>query len=659
MQHRWNPFICSTLVLFASAIAADKDTTKTYRTEDVVVTATRSEALVTSVPVATDVVSEKKIEASNAKNVGEALQAVGASFIKSYGAVGSLETISLRGSTDAQVLVLIDGQRLNDAQQGGVDLSSIPIGAVQRIEVVKGGHAALYGSDAIGGVVNIITKSMARNNSLYINANELYGTYNTRIHDVSVGQGINNFDYFISYNRTQSDGNYGYTNNAGAKVTLANGDTKLGNIFLKAGYLFNDNSRLSLFHKYYNANNGSPGSISIPNYSARNKYDNNHTSLSYDGLLIGQFVFNLNAYYINNEQHYINPESWQGIEENVYHTKALGFLASACLDIKKYGLLSYGYEFRQDKLSSSDFVNNQSMPFIGDHQRNVNSLYLQNDWKYDFDQMWKLSIVPAIRLDKYPEESIGSQFSPKIGFNFSHDEEWIGSIRGNVGRVYRAPTYNDLYWPENSWAKGNSSLRPEKGLTYDFGFIAQFTSIGNWSVEATYFASKLNDLILWAPGVVKWMPTNIDKADIQGIESKISWHGFDNIVSIQISYTYLDAKDGSDDPTTSGKYLIYRPKDKFDMNINVNYGISSFNVFYNYIGKRFHDSQNTIELNSYNLISANIGVAPNIWGVKVNFRLEGNNLANKEIQVVQGTPLPGREIRLSIGINSSITGLNF
>ena len=624
---------------------------------EVVVTATRNEALVTSIPVATDVLTSESINETNAKNVGEALQNVGDSFIKGYGGVGALETVSLRGSTDSQVLILIDGQRINNAQQGSVDLSSIPTNAIERIEVVKGGNAAMYGSDAIGGVINIITKSMARKNSLDFSASGLYGTYNTKVTDLSVAQGLGNMDYYLSYNRTQADGNYNYTDNTGNKVPFKNTDTKADNVFFKAGYLFEDNSHLTIFDKYYHADNGSPGSIDYPNLTSRNKYNNNHISISYEGLSTGPFAFNFNGYYMNQEQRYYNPESWLGTEENVFNIKALGFLAQAFTDLNELGLLSYGYEFRQDKLGSGYYVNGLSQSFIGDHQRNVNSVYFQDDWKYNFTSIWKLNLVPAVRLDKYPEASIGSQVSPKIGINISHDEDWRGSIRGNVGKVYRAPTYNDLYWPEDSFTKGNPDLRPEKGTTYDFGFIVQFKAIGSWSLESTYFASMLDDLILWAPGAVKWMPTNIAKAKITGLESKINWHIFDNIVDLQASYTNMSAKDDGNDPSTSGKYLIYRPKDKYNLGLSVKYGIGSFNIFYNFIGKRFHDAQNTIELDSYNLINANIGMTQKIYGINLNIRLEGNNLGNKEVQITQGTPMPGREIRLSIGLDGSVMGL--
>jgi len=361
---------------------------------------------------------------------------------------------------------------------------------------------------------------------------------------------------------------------------------------------------------------------------------------------------------IKQDYNYINPESYLGVEESIYNTNVLGASIQAFTDLNDLGLLSYGYEFRQDKLESSDLVNGLSVPFIGDHIRKVNSFYFQDDWKYNIDHIWQIKVVPAIRLDKYPEAGIGSQFSPKVGFLLSHDNIWRGTIRGNVGRVYRAPTYNDLYWPEDSWTKGNPDLKPEQGTTYDFGFILQFAGAGNWSIESTYFGSKLNDLILWASGSSgKWLPTNVSKADITGIESKIEWVGFDNILGLQFSYTYMNAKDNGNDPSTSGKYLIYRPKDKFDFILNINYGITSLNLYYNFVGKRFHDATNTIEMDSYRLINANIGVTPDLFGTKCNLRFEINNIADKEIQATQGSPLPGRQIRFSLGIRGSLTGL--
>lgn len=625
---------------------------------NIVVTATRNEALVTSVPVSTEVINSRKMEESNAKDIGEALKTVSSSLVKSYGALGSLESVSLRGSTGAQVLVLIDGQKLNSAQDGSVDLSTIPLDAVERIEVVKGGNSAMYGSDAVGGVINVITKSMARQNKLIYSLSGMYGSYNTQDYQASVGQDLANFDYFLSYNRTQSDGDYEYTGIDGIKKDLKNADTKADNFFMKAGYLLPDQSHLSAFFKYRNSENGSPGTTDYPNLSARSKVDNKHVSLSYEGLSFGAFAFNFNTYFIKNKYIYLNPEDYSGYAESKYNTRELGASLQVFTDLQQLGLLSYGYEFRQDKIESGELINYLPVPLIGTHQRNVNSVYLQDDWKYDFDHVWKLSVVPAVRLDKYPEDGVGSQFSPKIGISLSHDDSWRGSIRGNVGKVFRAPTYNDLYWPADSWTEGNPNLKPEKGITYDFGFIIQFAQMGSWNIEMTYFGSRLDDLILWASGAdYMWRPENVAKANTTGIESKIAWRGFENILGFEATYTRTDAKDDSDDPLTSGKYLIYRPKDKFNLAVNLNYGIASMNVFYDFTGKRFHDEENKTELDSYGIVNANVGVAPKLFGTECLLKLAVNNLGDKEYQSVKGSPLPGREVRVTFGIKGSLTDL--
>lgn len=626
---------------------------------NVVITATRNEALVTEVPVATEILESDDIARLNAKNAGEALRNIGGLLVKSYGALGSLQSVSLRGSTDQQVLILIDGQKLNNGQQNSVNLSTIPVEIIDRIEVIKGGNSAMYGSDAVGGVINIITRSGVRENQLNFTLGGMYGSFSSRSYDASLRQGIDNFDYFISYNRTESDGDYNYSNLSGERTKLLNNDTRSDNIFIKSGYLFSDQSHLIASYNYRKSDDGSPGSIEYPNLSARNRSNNNRFSFSYEGLTSGAFAFNFNTYLMKREHIYFNPEAFSGTEESIYNNFEFGGIIQVFTDIKEYGLLSYGYEYRNENLKSDQLINKLSVPFIGNHQRDIHSFYFQNDWKYSFDHRWKISLVPAVRLDNYPEPGTESQFSPKLGFSLSHDKKWRGSVRGNIGRVFRAPTYNDLYWPEDTWTKGNPDLKPEKGITYDLGFIVQFAGAGSWSIESTYFGSKLNDLILWASGSDgKWIPSNIARAEINGLESKISWSGFDNYVGLQAAHTYMRSVDDGDNTATKGKFLVYRPENKFDLILNLKYGISSLNLSYNYIGKRFHDEENKILLDSYCVTNANIGVIPKIFNMDCTIMFQINNIENKAIQTVLDSPLPGREIRISLTLKGDITGLN-
>ena len=127
--------------------------------DSILITATRGPSLVAEIPSSVDIVNNKRITSRIPQNIAEVLQDVPGLFIKDYGGVSGLKTISLRGASTEQVLILMDGQRLNNAQNGQVDLGLISVQGVERIEVVRGANSALYGADAVGGVVNILLKS--------------------------------------------------------------------------------------------------------------------------------------------------------------------------------------------------------------------------------------------------------------------------------------------------------------------------------------------------------------------------------------------------------------------------------------------------------------------------------------------------------------------
>jgi len=128
----------------------------------IVVTATRGKSLTSEVPASVDVIGRETIETLSPQNMAEVLDNIQGVFIKDYGGIGGTKSISLRGSSAEQVLVLMDGQRLNNAQNGQVDFSTISTEGVEKIEIIRGGSSALYGADAVGGVVNIITKKHHR-----------------------------------------------------------------------------------------------------------------------------------------------------------------------------------------------------------------------------------------------------------------------------------------------------------------------------------------------------------------------------------------------------------------------------------------------------------------------------------------------------------------
>ncbi|MFZ0391360.1 MAG: TonB-dependent receptor [Calditrichia bacterium] len=622
----------------------------TFRLNEIVTTATLNRELITSVPAASEVLNRKELQELNADDVGQALQSITGGLVKQYGPLGSLETPSLRGSGDNQVLVLMDGQRLNDAQSASVDMGLLPLSAVEKIEVVKGGYSGLYGSEAIGGVINIMTRKHEGKNRLKYSTTGTTGSFGTSIYDVSLGQSISNFDYLAAYHYAGADNDFKF-DSAGVQQTMRNADFASDNVFASAGYTFPNQSRLSGFYQYYSGERGSPGSLDFPTSAARLESQRQHASLAYRNLSFRRFSLNTDAYFIESESNYNSGQLLQ----NNHLNRTIGAHVTGYADFDRLGLFTYGYEFRRNQLESWNYENNQPVLSIGEQERDVHSLFMQNDWSYQFNPEVSLTVIPSARLDHYSETVIEDQLTPRIGGMLSFSGDWTGAVRGNLGRVFRAPTFNDLYWPDEQYVRGNPALKPEEGIAYDAGFIANFKSAFYWGIEVTAFATHMDNLILWdlnSNGV--YMPRNVASAYNRGIEGRITFDDLQNRGSVQLGYTYLKATDQSGNSSVNGNFLPYRPEHKIDAGFTYRFRETAFHLSYIYVGERFTNLENSKRLNSYSLLNFNAGLYPELWGATWTLRLEINNLTDEDIQIIHQYPYPGREFRLVLGVSGSV-----
>ncbi|MGI6038032.1 MAG: TonB-dependent receptor, partial [Limnochordia bacterium] len=187
-------FFCLLFLLVSPVLAQGE-------TYTIVVTASRIPQGILDAPVAVSIVTAEEIEASGVQTVEDALRLVSGLTIRSQGPVGSQASVSLRGSTSAQVLVLVDGRPINCPRSGGVDLSNIPTGNVERIEVLKGPASALYGADALAGVINIITKG-ASGRGGYLHTS--LGSNGYRFYRGQIQDGSDTLDLFLHADWTGS-----------------------------------------------------------------------------------------------------------------------------------------------------------------------------------------------------------------------------------------------------------------------------------------------------------------------------------------------------------------------------------------------------------------------------------------------------------------------
>jgi vitamin B12 transporter len=259
-----------------------------------------------------------------------------------------------------------------------------------------------------------------------------------------------------------------------------------------------------------------------------------------------------------------------------------------------------------------------------------------------------IAITPAARFD-YPSD-FDAEWSPKVSIALQKNGVFRYSVTAHLARSYRAPTFNDLYWPRDSYAEGNPNLSPERGVNYDIGISGAYPIFGEVSVTANYFVNLIDSLILWAPGAGGlWRPMNISKTDARGIETTVRWKPFKEYLEFAADYTFMRALDKSDSPTTRDKDLIYRPRNKVDATVTGRYEKAEINFVVHYVGKRYINAANTKKLDAYKMIDANISYSTVLSDINLMGKFEMMNLSDENIMITDGSPIPGRAMRLTVG----------
>ena len=609
--------------------------------DPVVVTATRGLSLTNAVPASVDVVSRKTIERQNPQNLAEVLDNVQGVFIKDYGGIGGTKTISLRGSSTEQVLVLLDGQRLNNAQSGQVDFSTISAEGIERIEVVRGGNSALYGADAVGGVINLITKKDAEEPGWSGNLQLLAGSFDSQSLETSVQYKKSRFSASLAYHGLQSEGNFAYTDPYGKKMERTNNDILSHDLFGRLKVEFgdpHDQRQFNISHKYYYSDRGSPGNVDHPYQTARMYNETHQFNAIYSGKTSNPLNdLQLQGYAHHSWYRYANDEDVVPIDSR-FRNGTYGFESQLRTILSSSHLLAYGFGTRYDWLKSTQFSN--------DHTRNTYYLFIQDESEFTFGKNSKVksvSLIPALRLDAFSD--FGAHLSPKIGTVLNFGSEWKIALKANTGLSFRAPNFNELYWPEDAWTLGNPDLKPESGFDWDVGLRLRWPLLAGAAFDVTCFQIHMKNLILWQTPGTKWLPLNIDKTRTDGVELNFNLQPVKNLLSLTANYTYLDARNAETDLT-----LVYRPRHTLNATMNFLWKSYSLEYQYQYVSQRFVNPSHTLYLGAYSSsdLIFNAHYVFEDWEPKVSFQIK--NIFNQSYEIIRYQPMPGREYRLTLGI---------
>ena len=476
------------------------------------------------------VITEEEIKEKSATNLGEIIEGeLGASY-KSYGPLGQAQSIYMRGSKAGQVLVLVDGRQVNDiGTGGGADFTAIPASMIERVEIIRGSGAAMYGTGAFGGVINVITKKadyiisndLSSDVSAALDKKEIipnvrlnpffsFGTFKTINAGITGSYANENFSILLSPSLLSSDG------------YRPNSFYNSKNIFGKIGFKPTNNSEFVLSGQAYNADIGNPGSLSFPSYTDKLFEDNNYLKLDYN-TMIKDFDIQISGYNANYTKKGGDLASSFGAYYNGYNTNNTGLKGS--VTYKEF--LTLGLEWDKIEYKQTDLLTN--IEAVNKNRETV-SAYIQA--LITFDTIENLTLIPVLRGDK--NNDYEDVVTPAISAIYKLTDEI--KLSGNASKVWNAPTFGQLY--DNTWYSANPNLKPEKGWSYDLGMEY---SKNKFTGMITGFYIDSEDLIV-SNAKTGYINKNIDKAKQYGYEIGLRYN-LSKEFSHKLNYTYTKAED--------------------------------------------------------------------------------------------------------------------
>ncbi len=470
--------------------------------DNVVVTASRIEQSRTSVIGDVTVIDREAIERAGTGSITDLLQSQPGIQISTNGGAGKTSNIFMRGTNKDHVVVLIDGMRINSATSGTTSFENIPLSQIEKIEILRGPASSLYGADAIGGVVQIFTRKTVTEKPL-IRAAIGLGSYNTKTIDAGISGGLGNTHYNFNISSIHTDGfsskqngiafdsdDDGYRNLA----FIANINHKL-NENNEIGAQFLQSNGNSDYDCYSSTKNGSVCRIE-ETLQSYNIYSRNQFTQSWQSnLQIGIGT--------DNYEDFSGRSSSGAVSYSKYRTeqRQLTWQNNFTLPV---GILTLAYDRIEQKINSTTLYN-----------KNVrsNNGYLAS-YLADIDNH---SLQFSVRNDD--DSQFGSYTTGGLGYGYHVTPNW--RIAANYGAAFKAPTFNQLYFPRTTGYSGNPNLQPEKSHNSEISLRYESDKLRS---GMTVFDNSIKNLIVNGDPV-----TNLNQAEIQGITFDGNWHISENI----------------------------------------------------------------------------------------------------------------------------------
>ncbi|WP_180089812.1 TonB-dependent receptor domain-containing protein [Acinetobacter sp. YH12219] len=524
---------------------------------------------------AVTVISREEIERKQFNSLQDLLRTVPGVTYSNTGGLGKVTSVSIRGTGNRHALVLVDGQKVGSATLGETAFEHFPIDQIERVEVLRGPRSSLYGSEAIGGVIQIFTRKGTQN-GIKPFASFTYGSHETYQGNV----GLN-----IRQNDTWATLNVAGTKTQGIDAT----------------------------------------NIAEPYDLDKDGYENKSASLRMGHKFNDQFDIDASVLVVDGENEYDNRDDWGSpyIDANNVHSKIEQNVYSIGATYKPFDVWTTGLKLgrSEDKLDSRDanpsVINTQrdSLSWLNTLNFNKqNTLMLGFDYQNDevsgtkayavkerdnkayfaqyLGSFGSFDVQGAVRQDDNEQFGNHTTGSATLGYRFNDTVQSYVSY----GTAFKAPTFNDLYWPGSE----NPTLVPEESENYEIGFKGVISNV-QWELNGFY--NEIENMIAWAPNATgNYVPSNIDNAKIKGAELSFTQQLNDFVWNV--NYAYQEPE--NETAGLHGKQLFLKPKQIF--NASADYTMDKWTVGASVHAedKRYTNATNTAELGSFATVDTRV-----------------------------------------------------
>lgn len=586
--------------------------------ETVIVTANRTSTTADNSIASVKVFTEQDIKNSGARSISALLSSVAGLKVASNGGRGQQSSLFLRGTNSNHVLVLIDGVKIGSSTSGTVDYEAIPLAQVERVEIVKGPRSSLYGSEAVGGIVQIFTKKGTDDTKLGFSVTA--GTDDTVITTANVRGAAGDFSYALGVSGEKTSGYNVYTDETDSRRynNDSDGYEELSGS-LNLGYQLSSSTELSAFLLQSEGESEFDGDPDNAEKTKRVVGFDAGTALGeqwYLELKLGQYEDTLD-----------NFKGDIASGGSIDNTRQTVQLVNDLVLNSEFSLIA-GMDYEREDVESTNAYSAT--------ERETNAGYAQvlfNDGAHTAEL--------SARYDN--NELFEDAKTGSIGYGYQVDDNL--RVTASFGTAFKAPSFNDLYWPANAWGAGNPNLLPEKSRTTEVGVRYNHDDI-EWSLAA--YNTVVKNLIDWAPNPTptfpfRWTPSNVAEADIRGLDISVDKQ-INGQISAGLEFAVVNAFDRSGGPN-DGNRLGRRPKTQ--STLNVSYTDQSWTHAADFIvaGSAYDTEANTTKLDSYRLVNLRSAYAvTSDWSIGASVE----NLFDSVYQTADSYAEPGRTILVSV-----------